>query len=75
MTLQESFIEAVRALFKEYRGSFGMEESSEEQCTFEQKFTELECKLLGHDIGPDQCGIPEHDYCYRCHQLKVDIND
>jgi len=25
------------------------------------------CGHYGHDIVNDQCGIPEHRYCVRCH--------
>lgn len=24
------------------------------------------CAIVGHKIGPDHCGKPEHDYCFRC---------
>ena len=24
------------------------------------------CEQLGHEPVPDQCGIPEHDYCMWC---------
>jgi hypothetical protein len=26
----------------------------------------LYCRIKGHDFQPDQCGIPEHDYCIWC---------
>jgi len=40
---------------------------------FEDKFLELICEVKGHAIGPDQCGKPEHDLCYRCRRLRVEI--
>jgi len=43
------------------------------QCEFEDKFNELICEHRGHVIGPDQCGKPEHDLCYRCKKLRVDL--
>lgn len=45
----------------------------DEQCEFELKFRELICDYSGHDIGPDQCGKPEHEYCYRCHKLRTEL--
>jgi hypothetical protein len=24
------------------------------------------CRWRGHQLIPDQCGIPDHDYCARC---------
>ena len=28
------------------------------------------CNLIGHKIGPDSCGKPEHDHCYICEQSR-----
>ena len=28
----------------------------------------LLCKLAGHDVQPDQCGIPDHDFCQFCNE-------
>ena len=28
-----------------------------------------DCALTGPEIVPDQCGIPEHDYCGKCNGL------
>lgn len=26
------------------------------------------CKVYGHEATPDQCGIPEHDFCVWCNR-------
>jgi len=61
------------ALFEHFREAFGNDEYMDEQCVFEDDFCKLICKAVGHDIGPDQCGRPDHDLCYRCRRLRVDI--
>lgn len=43
------------------------------QCEFDYSFRRLICEYAGHDIGPDHCGKPEHDYCYRCLRGRVGI--
>lgn len=70
MNIADKMIE----LFDEYRDSFGidLEDQLDRACEFEDKFCELICEYRGHDIGPDQCGKPEHDYCYVCKKLKHD---
>jgi len=60
-------------LFDKHREYFGLSDCLEEQCEFEDKFNALVCELRGHDIGPDHCGIPEHDLCYRCQRRLVEI--
>jgi hypothetical protein len=30
------------------------------------------CQFKGHDYQPDQCGIPEHDYCPWCLSARPD---
>ena len=62
-------------LFNEYKEDFGLEdpECLQRSCDFEDKFKALICEYEGHDIGSDQCGIPEHDYCYKCGELKTTI--
>lgn len=79
MTSPQAIAEFV-ALFDEYRDYFGLTnaefpemEPEDKQCDYEIKVCELICKYKGHDIGPDQCGKPEHDYCYRCQRMKTDI--
>ena len=63
--------EAVR-LFNEYRQWFGLSEEDEDgdplakQELFESKFSELCCRLRGHDVVPDHCLKFEHDYCQDC---------
>lgn len=61
------------ALFEEYKESFGLPspEDREKTCDFEDAFNALICERKGHDIGPDQCNKPEHDYCYRCGKLRT----
>ena len=60
-------------LFLEYRDclGFGDLQSLEQQCRFEEALAELICREVGHDFGPDQCGRPEHDLCYRCLKLAT----
>ena len=67
-------------LFVEFRESFGLCDADfpdmnpqNKQCEFEIKFAEIICDYKGHDIGPDHCCKPEHDLCYRCKKLRVDI--
>ena len=67
-------------LFNEFSEWFGLsdndwpeEKPEAKQCEFEDKFNLLICEYKGHDIGPDQCGKPEHDLCYRCRELRVDL--
>lgn len=67
-------------LFDDYSEFFGLADSDfpdrepqEKQCEFESKFHALICQHLGHEIGPDQCGKPEHDFCGRCGELRVDL--
>lgn len=64
-------------LFWEYREHFGIDESDdlEKSCEYEDKFREILCRHEGHIIYPDQCGIPEHDYCYRCSKGIVEIEN
>jgi len=70
-----SVLDEVIQLFEKCRESFGCDDTSDlyEQCEFEDHVCKLICKAVGHDIGPDQCGRPEHDLCYRCRRLRVDI--
>jgi hypothetical protein len=30
------------------------------------------CEVLGHQVIQDQCGRPEHDYCYHCMEQRPD---
>ncbi len=71
----DSTIEKMIELFHQYSDDFGIEweECLKSQCEFEDKFNQLICEYKGHEVGPDQCGIPEHDYCCRCRKLRVDI--
>lgn len=32
----------------------------------EDQGKDLYCRVKGHEFQPDQCGIPEHDYCVWC---------
>ncbi len=68
-----TFAEAAIKLFGQYRDAFGLGDSLDRQCEFEDKFVALICQLQGHEIGPDQCSKPEHDLCYRCQRLRIDI--
>ena len=76
MTTTDKMIE----LFDEFAEYFGLDDKDfptdqpqKKQCEFEDKFNALICAERGHDIGPDQCGKPEHDYCCRCMRRKTDI--
>lgn len=73
-------LEEVVELFQTYQEDFGLcdhdfpgEGHTDRQCEFEVKFCEWICGVLGHDVGPDQCGKPEHDYCYRCNRMRTEI--
>jgi hypothetical protein len=33
------------------------------------------CKEFGHDIAFDQCGLPEHRYCYWCFRRETTIKE
>lgn len=76
----ETFATEVIHLFDEYSEFFGLDDAAfpdskpqRMQCDFEYAVNELICKLRGHEIGPDQCGKPEHDLCYRCGKRRVEI--
>ncbi len=36
----------------------------------EDVFLFIECKILGHKVVDDQCGIPAHRYCVICMKAK-----
>jgi hypothetical protein len=76
----EYYLDRMIALFAEYKEDFGCsdadfpdEKPQARQCEYEKKFNAIVCDYKGHTIGPDQCGKPEHDLCYRCNRLRVDI--
>ena len=78
--VSETTLERLVDLFEEYREFFGMANSDfpedkpqDKQCKYEEEFLDILCEYYGHDIGPDQCGKPEHDLCYRCRRRRVDI--
>lgn len=64
----EMFMEASELL-----GCAETDDEKESQAEFEQAFRRLICEYKNHSIGPDACGKPEHDLCYRCNRLRVDI--
>ena len=79
-------IDEMIELFDKYRDDFGVcnhdfpkGKCQENQCEFEDRFCELICKYMGHTIGPnhrqDQHGKPEHDFCYRCDKLRIEIEE
>ena len=79
-TPQETTLEQLVDLFAVYRKLFGLDNSEfpdakpqHKQRDYEQEFLKILCDHYGHDIGSDQCGKPEHDYCYRCMRRRVDI--
>lgn len=79
MTKDEVIVKMTE-LFDEYSEYFGLcdedfPESQTQQCEFEDKFNALICEYKGHNIGPDQCGKSEHDYCYRCQKRRSEIED
>jgi hypothetical protein len=78
--MSEPIIDRMIDLFNDYAECFGLSDADfpgcapqHRQCDFEDKFRLLICEHKGHDIGPDQCGKPEHDLCYRCRQLRTEI--
>jgi hypothetical protein len=78
--MTEPLIDRMIDLFTEHAEFFGLTNADspdknpqDRQCDFEDKFRLLICEHKGHDIGPDQCGKPEHDLCYRCRQLRTEI--
>jgi hypothetical protein len=68
-------IEKMISIFDDYREYFGLDglECRDKQCEFEDKFNEFICEHRGHDLGPDLCGIPEHDFCLRCHKSPSEL--
>lgn len=77
---KDKVVEDMIALFYNHRKYFGLTNKEfpdyspeDKQCEFEDEFIKLICKYKGHDIGPNQCGKPEHDLCYNCNRLKSDI--
>ena len=75
----KSTIDKMIDLFEKYQEFFGMadkdfpgdESPQGKACEFEDRFLELICEHNGHDIVPDQCGKPEHDYCVVCQHFRV----
>lgn len=79
MNAQEAASKMI-GLFDQYAECFGLcdhqfpnKRFQEQQCEFEEKFNEIVCEFLGHNIGPDQCNKREHDYCYRCSKSRLEI--
>ena len=73
-------VEEMSALFNEYSEDFGLtnadfpdDKPQDRQFEFEGKFNAIICCHKGHDIGPDQCGKQEHDMCYRCGILRIEL--
>ena len=66
----DGFARRSMKLFRNCRKHFGSPEarSRAEQLEYVDLFASLVCEYLGHDVIPDQCGIPEHDYCTMCHE-------
>ena len=64
----EEMVTALLECFEYYQEHFGLPEEShlKAACEYEDKVQALMCKYRGHDLGPDQCNIPAHDFCYRC---------
>lgn len=60
------------ALFERHRESLACADR-EDLDQFDQAFCELACRYLGHTLGPDQCNMPEHDFCYRCQQMASSL--
>lgn len=76
MTLDaETTVQMMIAEFETIRESLGCddEEDLTAQADFERQFSSIICSYKGHDIGPDQCNKPEHDLCYRCDRLRVEL--
>ena len=72
-----SVTEKMIRLFSDYRDYFGIgaESSLEAQCDFEEFFLGLICEYNGkHNLAPDQCGKPEHDYCTVCNISREDLD-
>lgn len=62
-------------LFWQYSDYLGVDDPEDRnlQLEFEEKFKDMICEINGHQIMPDQCGKPEHDFCGVCFKLKSDI--
>lgn len=60
-------------LFGEYAEYLGVPGAGNlaKACEYEDKFKELLCEFNGHNFVPDQCNIPEHDFCCRCGKTVV----
>ena len=77
--MSKSIVDEFIELFDEYRENFGLGSDPEhhwalsKQCEFEDKFSALICIYKGHDVSPDQCCRPEHDFCYRCGKLASEL--
>lgn len=73
--MNDERIDEVIKLFLHYRDSLGISDNPdlERAIDFEDKFCEWICSVKGHEIGPDQCGRPEHDLCYVCDQLATKL--
>lgn len=72
-----TLIDRMIDLFENHRTSFGLDGEGflDDQCEFETRFCHLICEYRGHDIVPDQCMKPEHDYCCVCNELKTDLDE
>ena len=69
-------IDKIRALLTSVSESMFAEgaDALEEFAKFEDDMVVVLCDIAGkHDIGPDQCGIPEHDLCYACRRSAVEL--
>ena len=69
-------IDQINKLFEKYRDSLGLpdREDLERQCDFEDELAALLCQHYGHNLIPDHCGKPEHDYCVRCSRRREELD-
>lgn len=71
----EECVAKLKDLFNEYSEYFGLgdDEATCLQCYYEDEFRSIMCEHEGHNLGPDHCGLPEHDLCYSCNRAASDL--
>ena len=75
MSSDEELIDEVIDIFQRHMESFGSPEIEDldTQSRFECAFCDWICKVKGHQLLPDHCLKPEHDYCCRCNRLATTL--
>jgi hypothetical protein len=50
------------------------DDTEDERENFQDKFAALYCQYYGHqELVPDQCRMPNHDYCPRCRARREEM--